>query len=112
MGYFAMAMALFAGDDYEEVATRLFEAFTSRGCREGSWTVPTSGGITQARLRLGHAPLHELFSQVAVPGASLAKISDYAETSAARPCPRAVACERAGREGLLRRRAADHSRPA
>jgi hypothetical protein len=29
--------------------------------------VPTSGGITQARQRLGHEPLQELFTQVAVP---------------------------------------------
>jgi hypothetical protein len=29
--------------------------------------VPTSGGITQARQRLGCEPLAELFSQVAVP---------------------------------------------
>ena len=29
--------------------------------------MPTSGGITQARQRLGYEPLQELFSQVAVP---------------------------------------------
>jgi hypothetical protein len=29
--------------------------------------VPTSGGITQPRQRLGHEPLKELFAQVAVP---------------------------------------------
>jgi hypothetical protein len=29
--------------------------------------VPTSGGITQARQRLGYEPLKELFAQVAVP---------------------------------------------
>ena len=32
-----------------------------------AWEVPTSGGITQARQRLGYEPLTELFSQVAVP---------------------------------------------
>ena len=32
-----------------------------------SWSVPTSGGITQARQRLGLEPLRELFAQVAVP---------------------------------------------
>ena len=67
MVYFAMAMALFSDDDYEEVAARLAGTLTSWGCWDDSWSVPTSGGITQARQRLGHEPLRELFSQVAVP---------------------------------------------
>ena len=67
MVYFAMAMALFSDDDYEEVAARLAGTLTSWGCWDDSWSVPTSGGITQARKRLGHEPLRELFSQVAVP---------------------------------------------
>ncbi len=67
MVYFVMALALFAEEDYEEVATLLTEALGSWGCWDGEWTVPTSGGITQARQRLGSAPLRELFAQVAVP---------------------------------------------
>jgi hypothetical protein len=67
MVYFAMAMALFADDDYEEVAARLAGTLNSWECWDDSWSVPTSGGITQARKRLGHEPLRELFSQVAVP---------------------------------------------
>jgi hypothetical protein len=69
MVYFAMAMALalFSDDDYEEVAARLAGTLTSWGCWDDSWSVPASGGITQARQRLGHEPLRELFSQVAVP---------------------------------------------
>ena len=63
MVYFAMALALFADDDYEEVAARLTETLRGWDC----WEVPTSGGITQARQRLGFEPLAELFSQVAVP---------------------------------------------
>jgi hypothetical protein len=65
--YFVMAMALFADDDYEEVAVRLSETLSSWGCWEGQWAVPTSGGITQARQRLGYEPMRELFAQVAVP---------------------------------------------
>jgi len=65
--YFTLAMALFADDDYEEVAARLTETLTSWGCWEDSWSVPTSGGITQARQRLGCEPLKELFCEVAVP---------------------------------------------
>jgi hypothetical protein len=67
MVYFAMALALFADDDYEEVAARLTGTLAAWGCWDQVWEVPTSGGITQARQRLGHEPLKELFSQVAVP---------------------------------------------
>ena len=71
MVYFAMAMALFGGDDYEEVAARLAGTLASWGCWDASWSVPASGGITQARQRLGYEPLRELFAQVAVPVAGL-----------------------------------------
>ena len=57
MVYFAMAMALFAEEGYEEVAARLTETLASWGCWDDSWSVPTSGGITQARKRLGPEPL-------------------------------------------------------
>src|SRR5260370_24181431 len=67
MVYFVMALALFADDDYEEVAARVTETLTSWGCWDDSWSVPTSGGITQARKRLGSEPMRELFSEVAVP---------------------------------------------
>jgi Insertion element 4 transposase N-terminal/Transposase DDE domain len=67
MVYFAMALALFADDDYEEVAARLSETLRGWDCWDDAWEVPTSGGITQARQRLGCEPLAELFSQVAVP---------------------------------------------
>jgi len=67
MVYFAMALALFADDDYEEVAARLTETLRGWDCWDDAWEVPTSGGITQARQRLGYEPLRELFSQVAAP---------------------------------------------
>ena len=47
MVYFVMALALFAEDDYEEVATRLTETLAAWGCWDDSWSVPTSGGITR-----------------------------------------------------------------
>jgi hypothetical protein len=65
MVYFAMAMALFAEEDYEEVAARLSETLVSWGCWDDSWGVPTSGGITQARQRLGPQPLELLYDRVA-----------------------------------------------
>jgi hypothetical protein len=67
MVYFVMALALFADDDYEEVAARLTETLTAWGCWDDSWSVPGSGGITQARQRLGYEPVKELFAEVAVP---------------------------------------------
>src|ERR1017187_4906362 len=67
MVYLVMALALFADDDYEEVAARLTETLTAWGCWDDSWSVPTSGGITQARQRLGYEPLKALFCEVAVP---------------------------------------------
>lgn len=67
MVYFAMALALFADDDYEEVAVRLTETLEGWGCWDTEWTTPTSGGITSARQRLGPEPMVEVFGQVAVP---------------------------------------------
>jgi len=67
MVYFAMALALFADEDYEEVAARLTETLASWGCWDESWSTPTSGGITAARQRLGPEPLELLFGRVAVP---------------------------------------------
>jgi hypothetical protein len=67
MVYLAMAMALFADDDYEEVAARLTDSLTAWGCWDERWSVPTSGGITQARRRLGAEPLRRLFERVAEP---------------------------------------------
>ena len=67
MVYFAMAMALFADDDYEEVLTRLVEPLSGWGCRDAEWRMPGSGGITQARQRVGWQPLERLFGEVARP---------------------------------------------
>jgi hypothetical protein len=62
-----MAMALFAEDDYEEVAARLAGTLGSWGCWEARWGPPTSGGITRARERLGFEPVRDIFATVAVP---------------------------------------------
>src|SRR5260370_33612693 len=67
MVYFAMAMALHGEDDYEEIIARLTETLRGWGAWDDGWEVPTRGGITQARQRLGHEPLRELIAQVAVP---------------------------------------------
>ena len=54
VAYLVMALALFADEDYEEVAARLAGTLADWDGWEESWgRVPTSGGITQARQRLG-----------------------------------------------------------
>ena len=67
VAYLVMALALFADDDYEGVAARLTETLQAWGCWDDTWEVPTSGGITQARQRLGAEPMRVLFARVAVP---------------------------------------------
>jgi hypothetical protein len=69
--YLVMALALFADDDYEEAAARLAGTLREWGAWERGWEVPTRGGITQARQRLGPEPVAGVFSQVAVPVAGL-----------------------------------------
>jgi hypothetical protein len=72
VAYLVMALALFADEDYEEVAARLAGTFADWDGWEESWDrTPTSGGITQARQRLGPEPLKELFAQVARPVADM-----------------------------------------
>ena len=83
MVYFVMALALFADDDYEEVAARLAEALRGWGAGGQAWD-PTPGGITQARQRLGPEPMAEVFSQVAVPVAATASSTTSRGTDDAR----------------------------
>jgi Insertion element 4 transposase N-terminal len=75
--YLVMALALFADEDYEEVATRLAGTLQGWGCWDDGWEVPTKGGICQARQRLGPGPVEELFGQVAVPVADLDTIGAF-----------------------------------
>jgi hypothetical protein len=67
VAYLTMALCLFSEDDYEEVATKVTGTLNRWGCWDASWSVPTAGGITQARKRLGPQVLAEVFEQVAQP---------------------------------------------
>jgi hypothetical protein len=69
--YLVMALALFSGEDYEEVAERLTGALRSWGSWDERWEPPTKGAVTQARQRLGPEPMAELFAQVAEPVAGM-----------------------------------------
>lgn len=70
MVYFAMAMALFAEEDYQGVMARMAEPLRSWGGWDPAWVPPTSGGITQARARLGFEPVKQVFEHVARPVAT------------------------------------------
>jgi hypothetical protein len=71
MVYFVMGLALWAEEDYEEVWAQITKTLAGWGCWGGSQAEVTTGGITQARQRLGHEPVKETFAQVAEPVATL-----------------------------------------
>ncbi|MEV1063093.1 IS4 family transposase [Streptomyces sp. NPDC050263] len=62
--YFVLAMCLFFGQGYEEVARLLGEGL---GDGRPSWRVPTTAAIGRARRRLGVEPLKALFARVCRP---------------------------------------------
>jgi hypothetical protein len=64
---FCQAMCLFYDDDYEEVMRKLVGSLQGMDSWSGSWHVPSTSGIAQARRRLGPEPLRKLFERVAVP---------------------------------------------
>jgi Insertion element 4 transposase N-terminal len=59
--YYVLAMCLFSQVGYEEVARLLTEGLAWARRWRGSWQVPTTGAIAQARARLGAEPLQALF---------------------------------------------------
>jgi hypothetical protein len=70
MVYFAMALALFAEEDYEETWVRLSETLADWGRWDPSQATVTTGGLTQARQRLGHESVRGVFAQAARPMAT------------------------------------------
>ena len=65
--YMTLALALFADEDYEEVATRVTGSLDRFGCWNAAWTVPTSSAVSQARKRLGRKVFPELFERCCGP---------------------------------------------
>jgi hypothetical protein len=65
--YFVLAMCLFSGQGYEEVARLLTEGLAWARRWSGSWQVPTTAAISRARVKLGPEPLKALFEEVARP---------------------------------------------
>jgi len=65
--YLTLALALFADEDYEEVATKVTGSLDRFGCWNAAWTVPTSSGVSQARKRLGRKVFPEIFQRCCGP---------------------------------------------
>jgi len=65
--YFVLAMCLFSGQGYEEVARLLTEGLRGRRRWRSEWTVPSTAAIWKARSRLGVEPVKELFATVCSP---------------------------------------------
>ncbi|MFD9425638.1 transposase domain-containing protein [Streptomyces sp. NPDC060054] len=65
---FVLAMCLFSGQSYEEVARLLTAGLQDERRWRGAWVVPSTAAIWKARSRLGVTPLRRLFARVCCPG--------------------------------------------
>jgi hypothetical protein len=65
--YYVLALNLFFGEAYEEVMRQLVNGLRFLGNWRDHWKVPSTSAISQARTRLGEAPLKLLFERIAVP---------------------------------------------
>ncbi|WP_406275055.1 IS4 family transposase [Actinacidiphila glaucinigra] len=68
--YFVLAMCLFSGQGYEEVARLLTCGLEHERRWDRAWRVPSTAAIGRARLRLGPEPLKALFARVCRPVAT------------------------------------------
>jgi hypothetical protein len=67
MVYYALALALFSQQGYEEVMRLLTQGLSWLSGWTAQWDVPSVPAISKARARLGEAPLALLFARVAGP---------------------------------------------
>ena len=68
--YFVLAMCLFSGQSYEEVARLLTAGLQGARRWRASRAVPSTAAIWKARSRLGVAPLRQLFARACRPVAA------------------------------------------
>jgi hypothetical protein len=68
--YFVLAMCLFSGQGYEEVARLLTAGLHERRRWRSGWRAPSTAAIWKARARLGVQPVKELFCVVCQPVAT------------------------------------------
>ena len=67
MAYFAIGLALHADGSYEDVLGLMTDGLAWADTDDGPVRLPSKSGISQARERLGSAPLRSLFERVARP---------------------------------------------
>src|SRR5436305_7212059 len=65
--YYVLAMCLFFGQGYEEVARLLTDGLAYARRWRGTWRVPTTAAIARARARRGPEPLRALLDVVCQP---------------------------------------------
>ena len=65
--YYVLALNLFFGEAYEEVLRQLVNGLKFLGNWRGNWEMPSTSALSQARTRLGEAPMKLLFERIAVP---------------------------------------------
>jgi hypothetical protein len=65
--YYVLALNLFFGEAYEEVMRQLVNGLKFLGNWRQGWEMPSTSAISQARARLGEAPMRLLFERIAVP---------------------------------------------
>ena len=75
--YFTLAMCLWADEGYEEVARLLVGGLKRMARWRGSWRVPTTGALTQARARLGPEALKMLFERIASPTSTQGSVGSW-----------------------------------
>lgn len=63
--YFVIAMALFFADSYQEVIRKMVESLRLTKFWNGTWAVPTASALCQARKRVPHAVMKEIFDETA-----------------------------------------------
>lgn len=90
--YLTLALALFAGDDYEEVVQKVTGSLDAWGCWNASWSAPTASAISQARKRLGPDVMPAIAEAVFGPAAG--EVSPVASSMALGRTRGAFACGR------------------
>ena len=71
MAYYSMGMALYADGSYVDVLSLLTDGLSWSSGWEKAWKLPTKSAISQARIRLGSAPVEAMFRQVTRPIATV-----------------------------------------
>ena len=75
--YLVLAMCLFTADGYDEVIRKLTNGLRGSRIWQDTWKIPTPSAISQARTRLGHQVMADLFDRVCVPIASRATVGAW-----------------------------------